>query len=154
MPPIDEKWLAAFLAESLRIEGIMRAPTRAEIVATDFFLDAKVMTVDALVALVAVYQPDAVLRNERGLDVRVGGYVAPRGGPQIGVNLCDLLTAMPDKSPWQNHIRYESLHPFTDGNGRSGRALWAWDMRKRGHTMPLLFLHEFYYQTLSSQGGW
>jgi hypothetical protein len=37
--------------------------------------------------------------------------------------------------------------PTTDGNGRSGRALWLWCMRGRA---PLGFLHQFYYQTLGA----
>lgn len=48
--------------------------------------------------------------------------------------------------PWEVHIAYEMLHPFTDGNGRSGRMLWAWQMRN----FPLDFLHTFYYQTLNA----
>lgn len=43
---------------------------------------------------------------------------------------------------------------MTDGNGRSGRALWAWMMLCRGGSygrakvIELGFLHTFYYQTL------
>ena len=46
----------------------------------------------------------------------------------------------------ETHVRYELLHPFLDGNGRSGRALWLWLMGQA----PLGFLHTFYYQTLSA----
>ena len=46
---------------------------------------------------------------------------------------------------------YEMLHPFMDGNGRSGRALWAWMMLRLGQDpFALLFLHRFYYQTLEN----
>ena len=48
---------------------------------------------------------------------------------------------------WNAHVRYESIHPFTDGNGRSGRVIYRWQVRS-----PLMadlgFLHAFYYQTL------
>ena len=40
-----------------------------------------------------------------------------------------------------------SNHPFTDGNGRSGRALWLWQMNNHA---PFGFLHTFYYQTLEN----
>lgn len=47
------------------------------------------------------------------------------------------------------HVVYETLHPFTDGNGRSGRAVW---LRQMGWIVraPLGFLHHFYYQTLQN----
>lgn len=41
------------------------------------------------------------------------------------------------------------LHPFMDGNGRTGRAVWAWAMQRDGQDpFALSFLHRFYYQTL------
>lgn len=58
--------------------------------------------------------------------------------------------------PYVVHHAYESLHAYTDGNGRSGRALWLWGMRRlyRGQTLKfdrvlrIGFLHCWYYQSL------
>jgi hypothetical protein len=75
----------------------------------------------------------------------VGRHLPPRGGPEIRNHLLDLLLN-DDLSAYEQHVAYEVLHPFTDGNGRSGRALWAWRVRD----FPLGFLHTFYYQTLDS----
>jgi Fic family protein len=56
-----------------------------------------------------------------------------------------------DLSPFAAHVRYEHLHPFTDGNGRSGRAIWAWQMLYQGRgEIPLGFLHHFYYQSIQN----
>ncbi len=60
--------------------------------------------------------------------------------------------------PYISHVAYENLHPFTDGNGRSGRALWLWQMmhgtmRQVNMARDLGFLHTFYYQTLNASDG-
>lgn len=53
--------------------------------------------------------------------------------------------------PWKMHVAFEKLHPFMDGNGRTGRALWAWHMKQLGlDPFALSFLHRFYYQTLAA----
>lgn len=91
------------------------------------------------------------LRRESGMDVRVGSHVPPPGGPQIRADLHDLLEEINDGrlTPYEAHVRYETLHPFLDGNGRSGRAVWAWQMRRDGlDPFALPFLHRFYYQSL------
>lgn len=141
----NETDLRAFVAESNRIEGIERDPTDKEVEATHRFLQLPRITIPDLISLVGVYQADAVLRDQRGLDVYVGSHTAPEGGPMIPIYLGHILHDI-EKGihPHITHLRYEWLHPFTDGNGRSGRALWLWQMR----VAPLGFLHTFYYQTL------
>ena len=56
-------------------------------------------------------------------------------------------------TPFGIHLRYETLHPFMDGNGRSGRILWAWQMLHHDIApgIRLGFLHAFYYQTLAAR---
>ena len=138
--------LEDFVRESNRIEGIERDPTADEIDAHKWFLARDKITVRDLGTLVSVIQPDAVIRRTIGLDVRVGNHIAPRGGPEIEQRLEAILAVI--DSPYKTHLAYEDLHPFTDGNGRSGRALWLWQM---GGEAPIGFLHRFYYQTLEAQ---
>ena len=38
------------------------------------------------------------------------------------------------------HVRFEKIHPFEDGNGRTGRILMNWQRLKLG--MPILIIHE------------
>jgi len=145
-----------FITESNKIEGIIRAPTAREISEFYRFMDLDAVTVHDLEIFVKAYQPDARLRDKVGLNVAIGGHRPTPGGPHVREQLEALLTRAnrpqyitlpgePD-SAFEVHVAYEMLHPFTDGNGRSGRMLWAWQMRK----FSLGFLHTWYYQSLAA----
>lgn len=45
-----------------------------------------------------------------------------------------------DESIKQDHIQFEKIHPFEDGNGRTGRILMNIQRLKLG--LPLLIIHE------------
>ena len=137
------------IRETNLIEGITREPTGAEMAAhLDFLLLPKVEIRD-LENFVNIYQPNAVMRTRVGWNVQVGNHTPPKGGPHITEQLQALLDEanliQGSNEAWNIHLQYETLHPFTDGNGRSGRMLWYWMM---GHNSGLGFLHTFYYQTL------
>jgi hypothetical protein len=143
--------IATFVAESNRIEGITRPPKQVEIDAIVRLVMLPKLTIAAVTSFVDACQPGAKLRDKRGLNVRVGAHVAPYGGPAVAEELAgwlDLINAG-EIDPWAAHVSYEVLHPFTDGNGRSGRAIWLWHMEHHCGGTELTFLHAFYYQTLS-----
>ena len=45
------------------------------------------------------------------------------------------------------HYRFEAIHPFADGNGRTGRALALWELYRRGFDSHHIFsVDEFYWE--------
>ena len=144
--------LSAFVQESNAIEGITRDPTPAELIVTEQFLQLRCLILPAVVNLVNVYAPGARLRDVVGLNVMVGRHGPPRGGPHIRQQL-EYLLADIDRgkhTPYSAHATYETLHPFMDGNGRSGRAVWAWMMYRAGRDpFAMEFLRRWYYDSLN-----
>ena len=161
---LDKHYIKEFLRESFAIEGIRRFPEPYEMEATHNFVVLPSISIGDLSNIVNVYAPGAVLRDRIGLNVRIGAHTPIKGGPNVAYKLQDLLNRIQRKgvmhiedsiTPFEAHCEYEIIHPYTDGNGRSGRALWLWHMLnlskvRSGHKPTLSFLHHFYYQTLDA----
>lgn len=148
--------LYKFIMESNKIEGIIGPPSIGVVAASEGFLEKDRIAIEDLEEFVESCQPGARLRDKGGMNVYVGNYIPPKGGPHIRATLAELLEHANDNhDPYLVHVAYESLHPFMDGNGRSGRILWAWQMLTFDHPPGIKrgFLHQFYYQTLDHSDG-
>ena len=90
----------------------------------------------------------------RSIAVRVGRYVPPPPEDVSGL-MFELLAwwnkeaakMSPVLSSAIVHYRFESIHPFADGNGRTGRALALWELYRRGFDTHHIFsVDEFYWE--------
>ena len=160
MADSDKKWrgLPTFIRESNQIEGEDTDGERLEreVPAYGEFLHLPELAVSDLVKFVSVVKPGNRLRVAAGMDVRVGDHVAPFGGPEIVAHLMGLLSAINGRklTAYAAHHEYETLHPFTDGNGRSGRVVWLWmhknQTRGGAYERAIIrgFLLQWYYESL------
>lgn len=144
--------LQAFLAESNKIEGIYHVRPD-EIEAAERFLVQPSITIPNVSAYVTV-TARAELRDRPGMDVRIGNYLPMGGGPDVVESFQRLLGWINNNQvePFDAHRDYERIHPYMDGNGRSGRLIWLWHMNKCGRATDLGFLHHWYYQSLKRTG--
>jgi hypothetical protein len=78
-------------------------------------------------------------RDRSGVDVRVGTHVAPRfySVPNM-MNQWLASFGKPPYMPKQAHIQFEDIHPFVDGNGRTGRLIMWWMQEKMGEKPTLI----------------
>jgi Fic family protein len=90
----------------------------------------------------------------RTIAVRVARYIPPPPQDVSGL-MFELLTwwneeaanLSPVLSSAILHYRFEAIHPFADGNGRTGRALALWELYRRGFDTHHIFsVDEFYWE--------
>lgn len=88
----------------------------------------------------------------RSIYVRVGRHTPPAPDEVSGL-MFELLdwwnkdapTVSPVISSAILHHRFETIHPFADGNGRTGRALALWELYRRGFDTHHIFSVDEYY---------
>lgn len=156
---VKHEHLLTFIRESNSIENIKGRTRAIEVLAHREFLMLDEIAVHDLEWFV-----DRIggkpLRRDEGMNVSIVDrgsgrllHSPPPGGPAVEGDLREILikAARGDHSPYAVHCAYETLHPFMDGNGRSGRVLWAWQMLHESK-MPfgVSFLRTFYYQALQA----
>ena len=88
----------------------------------------------------------------RTISVQVGKHMPPAPADVSGL-MFELLDwwnrRSRDLSPVISssilHYRFEAIHPFADGNGRTGRALALWELYRRGFDTHHIFSVDEYY---------
>ncbi|BDS05066.1 cell division protein Fic [Oceaniferula spumae] len=88
----------------------------------------------------------------RTIHVQVGRHFPPHPD-QVSPLMFELLQWWNDYAPSLSpilssailHYRFEDIHPFADGNGRTGRALALWELFRRGFDSHHIFSIDEYY---------
>lgn len=141
--------LSDFIIESNRIEGILGTSGNDFIAHETLFSkqSLKIEDIETFVWLICKKK----IRNKAGMNVMVGKHFPLPGGPVIP-KLLNILISKANNleiDSFEFHNEYETLHSFMDGNGRSGRVIWAYMMKREGKDpFALGFLHSYYYQSL------
>lgn len=88
----------------------------------------------------------------RLIQVRVGSYLPPPAQEVSGLMFellewwnRESLNLSPILSSAIVHYRLEAIHPFADGNGRTGRAFALWELYRRGFDTHHIFSIDEYY---------
>lgn len=134
----------SYIKASNEIEGIYSEKEDAQSLAAwahleqlgDTFTLGDICTVQKLITI----NQEELNPNDRGnfrgmngniVNVSVGGETAPDYSyvPDLMVGW---MKDLPDMSPLVQHIRFESIHPFRDGNGRTGRMIYWFICKRRG----------------------
>lgn len=111
-----------------------------------------ILDLHRIVAAKVMDQGDA--GRYRTIRVRVGPYVPPPPAEVSGL-MFELLEwwngdskkLSPVLTSGIMHYRFEAIHPFADGNGRTGRALALWELYRRGFDTHHVFsVDEFYWE--------
>lgn len=121
------------------------------------FLQLKEIAISSLQKFVGSIEIGAVLRTEHWHKVKIGGRRAPLPKVSAGLlqELLNKINLKPNNktiSPFEAHAEYEYIHPFMDGNGRSGRAIWLWMMLRIyswESVFSYSFLQQYYCQSLN-----
>lgn len=151
---MDKEDTLEFLKESNAIEKVYDANSLFQaFVAWEYLIKQEELTASVILKTHKILMLHSnLLPNEKGyfrnIMVSVGGHLGLNAGkiPEaIESWLGDVATSI--KIPGKNgnhikldHITYEKIHPFVDGNGRTGRIIMLWQRIKAG--LPIEIIYE------------
>lgn len=122
-----------------------------------WLLEQKKLTHDVikeLQARITQHQTD-LFSDEKGQYRQIDVWIGDRKGadPKLVVPFMDnWLLDYKNLDPKDAHVRFEKIHPFVDGNGRTGRMIMWWQQLQKGEEPTLIAKDEVkkYYKWLTS----
>ena len=140
MIKLDDEKVELFLRESNAIEGVYDDDSfQQALEAWNFLLGNYAMTPGVILKahkILMLHQP--LQPDERGYfricEVMIGNRYGANAitVPDRVFEWCHKgFTAKWQNDPIQMHVEFEEIHPFVDGNGRTGRLLLNWQKFKR-----------------------
>ena len=146
-----------FLKESNAIEGVYGQDALSQAYhALDYLKSKLVMDVDVVLHThkILMLHQTHLAPNEKGYFRRVPIWIGGRKvEPDMIFEKVKAWCRTMNKDPWTDigpvglHIMYENIHPFVDGNGRTGRMFLNWQMLK--YHRPIMVIkscerHKYY----------
>lgn len=121
-----------YIRQSNYIEGV-RNPEEVNqsLKAWNYLKDQRFLTLECILAthrLIMRNFPSIGPGRLRKVNVTVGGRLCPPHSTiqYLTENWIDDMMGYRASDPKEMHVRFEHIHPFLDGNGRSGRMLMWW----------------------------
>ncbi len=140
---------STFLRESNAIEGVYdELSLRRAARAWNYLIKQDMLTIDVVLETHKILMRGKLdvgnLGHFRQCEVSVGGrFGLPFQSVPSEMLMWTFETARenPKVDPVALHVEYEKIHPFVDGNGRTGRMFLNWTRLKRTKE-PLLIIYE------------
>lgn len=147
---IDSRDMTRHIHESNLIEDIDdRNEDRQSMLAWQFLKEKTMISQPDLLELHYLITKNQLPKNEAGqyrrVHVTVGGHPTPDPflAQQLAYNwLYAMMYHWKSTDPIEMHVRFEKIHPFVDGNGRTGRMLLWWHQMLQGEDPTLYTLKE------------
>lgn len=85
----------------------------------------------------------------RTIQVYVWEHIPP--APEVvPIHMWQFFEFIGNRTSRNAHNEFESIHPFNDFNGRTGRAIRLHKALQEWYKFEISFLHKYYYQTLDA----
>jgi len=134
--------VAEFLRESNAIEQVYDFESLGHaLVAWDYLTKQKKLTHEVILTTHRLLMKGKLEKDKLGHYRKVAVYIGNREGLEAGkINqaMSNWIVNWEQTDPRTAHIAYETIHPFIDGNGRTGRIFMNWMFIQRGESIVVI----------------